>query len=38
MKSDLYARITDRIVRDLEKGVRTWHVPWNVEHAAGRIT
>jgi antirestriction protein ArdC len=38
MKSDLYARITDRIVCDLEKGVRTWHAPWNVEHAAGRIT
>jgi antirestriction protein ArdC len=38
MKTDLYARITDRIVCDLEKGVRTWHAPWNVEHAAGRIT
>jgi antirestriction protein ArdC len=38
MKTDLYARITDRIVCDLEKGVRTWLAPWNVEHAAGRIT
>src|ERR1700730_484030 len=38
MKTDLYARITDRIVCDLEKGVRTWHAPWNVEHAAGRIS
>jgi antirestriction protein ArdC len=38
MRSDLYQRITDRIVRDLEQGVRTWHAPWNIEHAAGRIT
>jgi antirestriction protein ArdC len=38
MRSDLYQRITDRIVSDLEKGVRTWLAPWSVEHAAGRIT
>src|ERR1700724_1599830 len=35
MRSDLYQRITDRIVSDLEKGVRTWLAPWCVEHAAG---
>ncbi len=38
MKSDIYQRITDRIVADLEQGVRPWHKPWNAEHAAGRIT
>lgn len=37
MKPDLYQRITDRIVRDLEQGVRPWMKPWNAEHAAGRI-
>ncbi|MFH0297869.1 zincin-like metallopeptidase domain-containing protein [Bradyrhizobium sp. 31Argb] len=34
-RADIYARITDRIVADLERGVRPWIKPWN---AAGRIT
>ena len=38
MKSDLYQRITDRIVTDLEPGVRLWLKPWNAGHMAGRIT
>ena len=38
MKADVYTRVTDKIVADLEKGVRTWFKPWNAEHAAGRIT
>lgn len=37
-KADLYSRITDRIVADLEQGVRPWFKPWSTEHAAGRIT
>ena len=37
-KSDVYQRITDRIVSELEQGVRPWFKPWNAEHAAGRIT
>lgn len=37
-KSDVYARITNRIISDLEQGVRPWHQPWNVEHSAGKIT
>jgi antirestriction protein ArdC len=37
-RTDIYARITDRIVADLEQGVRPWHRPWNVEHTAGKIT
>jgi antirestriction protein ArdC len=36
-KSDVYSRITARIVSDLEQGVRPWFKPWSVEHAAGRI-
>lgn len=35
---DIYARITDRIVADLEKGVRPWVQPWSVGNAAGRVT
>jgi len=35
---DIYTRVTERIVADLEKGVRPWMKPWNAEHAAGRIT
>ncbi|TQE99091.1 MAG: DUF1738 domain-containing protein [Spiribacter salinus] len=35
---DIYTRITDKIIADLEAGVRTWMKPWNAEHAAGRIT
>jgi antirestriction protein ArdC len=37
-KPDIYSRITDRIVAQLEAGVRPWQKPWNSEHAAGRIT
>lgn len=37
-RADLYGRVTDRILADLEQGVRPWLKPWNVEHAAGRIT
>ena len=36
-KQDIYARITNQIVSQLEKGVRPWVRPWNAEHAAGRI-
>ena len=35
---DLYTRVTNAIIADLEKGVRPWLKPWNAEHAAGRIT
>jgi antirestriction protein ArdC len=38
MKADVYQRITDQIVSELEKGVKPWLKPWNAEHAAGRIT
>jgi antirestriction protein ArdC len=37
-KQDVYTRITDKIVADLEQGVRTWMKPWNAGNTAGRIT
>lgn len=37
-RQDVYTRVTDRIVADLEQGVRTWMKPWNAEHVAGKIT
>jgi antirestriction protein ArdC len=36
MRTDIYERITNQIVSELEKGVRPWLKPWNAEHAAGR--
>jgi len=35
---DIYARITDRIMADLEKGVRPWMQPWRASNAVGRVT
>ncbi len=37
-RKDVYSRVTDRIIADLEQGVRPWMKPWNAEHASGRIT
>lgn len=37
-RPDLYARVTDAIIADLEQGVRTWTKPWSAEHLAGRIS
>jgi antirestriction protein ArdC len=37
-RADVYSRVTNKIVADLERGVRPWLKPWNAEHAAGRIT
>ena len=37
-RTDIYTRVTDQIVEQLERGVRPWLKPWNAEHAAGRIT
>ncbi|HTR35005.1 MAG TPA: zincin-like metallopeptidase domain-containing protein [Bryobacteraceae bacterium] len=36
-KQDVYTRITDKIVADLEQGVRTWLKPWNAGNTGGRI-
>lgn len=37
-KPDLYSRVTNAIIADLENGVRPWIKPWSAEHLAGRIT
>jgi antirestriction protein ArdC len=38
MNSDVYQRVTDSIVSQMERGVRPWFLPWKGDHAAGRIT
>ncbi len=35
---DIYARITDRVVADLEKGVRPWMQPWRSSNVIGPVT
>jgi len=37
-RTDIYARITDRIIADLAKGVRPWMQPWHAGNAIGRVT
>lgn len=36
-RADVYTRVTDRIVSDLEKGIRTWLKPWSAEYATDRL-
>ncbi|MDE1152216.1 MAG: ArdC-like ssDNA-binding domain-containing protein [Micavibrio sp.] len=38
IKKDIYSRVTDRIIADLEKGVRTWLKPWAAANTEGKIT
>jgi antirestriction protein ArdC len=38
MRADVYTRITNTILAELEQGTRPWFKPWSAEHAAGRIT
>jgi antirestriction protein ArdC len=35
---DVYQRITDRIVAELEQGVRPWFKPWNGGNMAGKVS
>jgi antirestriction protein ArdC len=35
---DVYTRVTQKILADLERGVRTWQRPWNAGNTEGRIT
>jgi antirestriction protein ArdC len=37
LKKDVYTRVTNRIISDLENGVRSWMKPWNAAHPAGSI-
>src|SRR5450631_3865674 len=36
-RTDVYTRITEKIVSHLEAGVRPWQKPWSVGNADGRI-
>lgn len=38
MRRDLYQEITDKIVAQLEQGVRPWLKPWSAEHLGGGVT
>jgi antirestriction protein ArdC len=37
MRNDIYQRITDQIIADLEKGVRPWMKPWSTERLGRRV-
>jgi antirestriction protein ArdC len=37
-RKDVYTRITETIVAQLEAGTRPWHQPWSSAHAAGPIS
>jgi antirestriction protein ArdC len=37
-RPDIYSRVTNAIVADLENGVRPWTKPWSAEHLAGKIS
>ncbi len=38
LSKDVYSRITNRIIADLENGVRPWMKPWSAGNTEGRIT
>ncbi|MFE3836464.1 ArdC family protein [Pseudogemmobacter sonorensis] len=38
MKTDVYQKVTDKIVADLEQGQLTWIKPWSNGNLEGRIT
>jgi len=37
-KQDVYCRVTDKIVADLEKGIKPWLQPWQAGHVAGPVS
>jgi antirestriction protein ArdC len=37
-QADVYARVTDKIIADLEQGVRPWVKPWKGGNAGGAFT
>lgn len=36
-QTDVYARITNKIIADLERGELTWRKPWSADHLAGHV-
>ncbi|MCJ9697617.1 ArdC-like ssDNA-binding domain-containing protein, partial [Rhizobium sp. PRIMUS64] len=37
-RSDIYSRITTKIIADLEQGVRPWTRPWTTGQAASEVS
>ena len=37
-RADVYTRVTDQIVAQLEAGTRPWLQPWQAAHAAGEVS
>lgn len=37
-KQDVYTRVTNKIIADLENENLTWHQPWQAGHAAGPVS
>lgn len=35
-RADIYTRVTNKIIADLEQGQLTWHKPWQAGHLEGR--
>jgi antirestriction protein ArdC len=38
VRADVYSRVTDQIVAQLEAGTRPWLQPWQAAHAAGVVS
>jgi antirestriction protein ArdC len=38
MKTDIYQKVTDRIIADLEQGQLSWLKPWSSGNLEGKIT
>ncbi|CCH56544.1 putative protein y4eC [Fibrisoma limi BUZ 3] len=36
-QNDIYARVTAKIITDLESGNLTWRKPWNADHLSGHV-
>jgi antirestriction protein ArdC len=36
-QNDVYSRVTNKILADLEKGNLTWRKPWNSDHLEGQV-
>ena len=37
-KLDVYSRVTNKIIADLERGNLTWLQPWQAGHKAGPVS
>jgi len=37
-RADVYTRVTDKILADLEQGVRPWMKPWKAGHPVGTVS